>query len=433
VAILISLLTLPIFNKLLNTSLSLTYTFSITTIILVLVVITGLGLVAGLIPAYMITRFKTVDIVKGAFARKSKGLYGKSLIAFQYAVTIILLIATFIIVKQAYFMKNYDLGFDKDNVIILENKIRNDRHSALRSEFEKLPGVINVSFVIGNPVDGGNNNSFKYNEKALSFQEFIVDSVFFEMMNLKVTPTGVALSPDAVWLNKTAVRELELEDLPQEVIIGNNTTPILGVVEDFHFRDLNEELGPVFIKPLYENNSIWSILVKIRKDNLKENFDDVKRVYSEFISGNPFEAEFMDQTINSWYEKNERNAQLVGYFAILTIVLAVMGLLAMASYFMQQRVKEIGVRRVNGAMVGEVFSMLVMDFVKWILVAFVVACPIAWYVMKKWLSDFPYRTEINWWIYVLAGMFALIVAVIIISWQSVRVATTNPVNTLKSE
>ncbi|MDE6879607.1 MAG: hypothetical protein K2P54_11125 [Odoribacter sp.] len=141
----------------------------------------------------------------------------------------------------------------------------------------------------------------------------------------------------------------------------------------------------------------------------------------------------MDQTINQWYEGSERTGRLIGYFSGLAIVLSMMGILAMAAYFIQQRVKEIGIRRVNGATVAEVLRMLVNSFMKWIVLAFVLACPVAWYAMTNWLSGFAYRIDLSWWIFGLAGMFAALIALLIVGWQSVKAAMVNPVHSLKNE
>lgn len=291
--------------------------------------------------------------MKGAFRRKTKGVYGKALICFQYTVAITLIICTLIIQKQTGFMRSYDLGFAKENVVWLDNRIEATQKDALRSEFERIPGVAGVSFVAGSPIDGGNNNSFNYQDKPVSFQVFKVDSAFFNMLDIEITETGVAESRAGIWVNETAVKELSLGDRPTE--------------------------------------------------------------------------------LNSWYEENDRTASLIGYFSALAIILSMMGILAMATYFIQQRVKEIGVRRVNGATIAEVLQMLISSFMKWILVAFVIACPVAYYAMTEWLSGFAYRTSLDWWLFATAGLFALMVAGLMVGCQSYKAATTNPVESLKSE
>lgn len=428
-----SILLQPVFNQLLVTHISIAGQLTFVNLMIGLAAVGLLGIIAGLAPAFMITRFNPVDVVKGAFRRKTRGVYSKVLICFQYTVAIILMISTIVILKQTDYMRNYNLGFDKGNIVWLGNRIDRTQSEAFRSELEKIPAVKGVSYTCGTPVDGGNNMSFSYKEKSVSFQEFKVDSAFFNLLGIKMEPTGVAFSENGVWMNRAGVKELELGESPTEYNPGNGVTPIMGIVDNFHFRALTNAVGPAQLRPLRQSDYPWTILVKIAGSNPGETFNEIKRVYSEYIDKAPFESGFMDQDINQWYEGNERTAKLIGYFSALAIVLSMMGILAMATYFIQQRVKEIGVRRVNGATVMEVLSLLVNSFMKWIVVAFIIACPVAWYAMNKWLSGFAYRTDLSWWIFVAAGIFACVIALIMVGWQSIKAATTNPVNSLKME
>lgn len=424
----------PIFNQLLSTHVSVAAHLNIGTIGIAVLALALLGLVAGLAPAFLITRFNPIDVVKGAFRKKTKGVYSKALICFQYTVAIALVVCTAVIWRQTDFMRNYNLGFDKENIIWMENQVSGAQKMALRSEFEKIPGVVGVSFVCGSPVDGGNNNSFSYKDRALSFQEFKVDTAFFSLLGIEVMKNDVAVSKNGLWLNEAAVKALELPDRPVECNpYGGGAIPVFGVVKNFHFRDLTREVGPAWIKPLNDEEWPWSILVKINTTNPGKVFRQVQATYKEFIGGIPVEAMFMDQEISQWYESSERTARLIGYFSALAIVLSMMGILAMATYFIQQRVKEIGIRRVNGATVTEVLRMLVAGFMKWIVLAFILACPIAWYAMSNWLDGFAYRTDLNWWIFGMAGCFAGSIALLMVGWQSIKAAMVNPVKSLKSE
>lgn len=433
-AIVFSVLLQPLFNQLLDTRVALTEHLDLPTLFTVLISVGILGVVAGIAPAFMMTRFHPVEVVKGAFRKKTKGVYSKVLICFQYTVAIALIICTLVITEQANFMRNYDLGFDKENVVYLSNAISPSQKEALRSEFEKIPGVKGVSYVCGTPIDGGNNNSFTYKERSLSFQAFKVDSVFFRLMGIEVIKTGVAESRQGMWLNEAGVKALELEDLPTEFNPrGNEVVPVMGIVKNFHFRDLTQQVGPAWFSPLGEEEWPWSILVKVSGQNPAQVFTQVRETYSRFIDGVPFDYGFMDQEIDRWYKDSERTAGLIGYFSAIAIILCMMGILAMAIYFIQQRVKEIGVRRVNGATVGNVLQMLITGFMKWIVLAFVIACPIAWYAMTNWLQNFAYRTEISWWIFAVAGGFACLVALLMVGWQSYKAAVADPVDSLRSE
>lgn len=434
-AIVFSFLFQPMFNQLLNTHVVIGEHCNGMMILWAVLAVAVLGAIAGLAPAFLITRFNPVDVLKGAFRKKSKGVYSKALISFQYTIAIALIVCTIVIWKQTDFLRHYQLGFDRENVICIGNSgVSGAQKAALRSEFEKIPEVAGVSFVCGSPVDGGNNNSFTYRDRPLSFQVFKVDTAFFRLMGIEVKRNHVAMSPQGIWLNETGVKALELDSMPTECSFdGESSTPIFGVVKDFHFRDLTQEVGSAYFKPLQEGEWPWSILVKINSSDIGRTYKQVTDVYSQFTNGALVEAQFMDQTINQWYESSERTGRLIGYFSMLAIVLSMMGILAMAAYFIQQRVKEIGIRRVNGATVAEVLRMLVNSFMKWILLAFVLACPLAWYAMTQWLSGFAYRIDLSWWVFGVAGVCAAVIALLIVGWQSVKAAMVNPVHSLKNE
>lgn len=431
-AMVFSFLAIPLFNQIMGAEIDLKDLFSGINVIVIVAGVILLGIISGFIPAFMIMRFNPIDVVKGNFRKKAKGTYGKLLICFQYTVTIILIICTLVIFRQTKYIQNYDLGFDKENVVRLQNRVSPSQKEFLRSEFMKLPEVTMVSFVQGDPTDGGNNNSFNYKDKAVSFQTFKIDTFFFKMMDIHVTPTDAAKSGGGIFLNRTAVKELELGDLPVEFKFYNRNLPVLGITDDFHFRSLTQKVGPAIIFPL-QDDWPWSILIKINSRNPGETFDRIKTIYSNFIDGLPFESGFMDTTINQWYEQYERTARLIAWFATVSIILAMMGILAMATYYIQQRVKEIGVRRVNGASIPEVLKMLISNFMVWVLVAFIIACPVAWYAMNNWLQNFPYRIGINPLIFVAVGLLVALGALLMVGWQSFKAATENPVHSLKSE
>lgn len=427
---------LPWFNDMLGTHLVLQRYLAWQNLTAVAVAVALIGLLAGIAPAWMVMRFNPVEVVKGAFRRKNRGVYGKALIAFQYMTAIALIICTLVIWKQTDFMRTYDLGFDKENVVWLESKVDPVRKEALRDELSRIPGVETVSFAYGTPLDGGDNNTITdYNGtgKQISFQRFEVDEEFFRVLDLQVTPTGAAYDPAGVWLNETAARAIGDQELPKEIMFFTKKLPVLGIIKDFHTRNLTAKIGPVIVLTLQPDLSFSKVLVKVSSENPAGTFDQIKHTYGRFVEGVPFESGFMDRTIDSWYESNARTARLVGYFAVLAVVLCMMGILAMATYFIQQRVKEIGVRRVNGATVGEILRMLMNSFMRWIALAFVVACPLGWYVMSRWLQDFPYRTDLSWWLYAVAGLSAFTVAALMVGWQSLKAASENPVNTLKNE
>ena len=433
IGIILAFLAENTFNNLLQTELDLKSTFELSTVLITSSFIVIIGIISGVIPAFVITKLKAIDVIKGGFRRKSKAVYSRILIGFQYVVVIVLLISTMVISQQSEFMMNKDLGYHKENIVQIPNYLEKSQEDALKSELLKVSGIKNVSFVAGNPVDGGNNNSFIYNEKPVSFQVFIVDSAFFEMTKIKIKLTGVAYSSDGIWLNQTAVNELGLDSLPTHFTRQGETFPILGIVNNFNFRALSQEIGMLMILQMDTANYPWNILVQIDGKTTAKTLSEMEEVYKKFTVGVTIDYEFFDQTIASWYEKERRTATIIKYFSILSIIISVMGIFAMSIFYNQQKTKEIGIRKVNGATVLEIIKMLNKDFVKWIAIAFVVAVPIAYYAMSKWLENFAYRIELSWWIFALAGIIALIIALVTVSWNTFVSARKNPVKSLKYE
>jgi putative ABC transport system permease protein len=359
--------------------------------------------------------------------------YSKGLIAFQFTIVIILLICTWIIIRQTTFAKNYDTGFRKDNILCIQNTLSSDQKESFKEKMYHVPGVENVVYVAGSPLDGGNNWSFRYNEVPLSFQVFVVDTGFFEMFGMKVTETGATYTQDAMWLNETAVKVTGLGSLPQRFEGFQNNPPVLGVVADFNFRDLRQRVGPAMIYPMNANRNPWQILIKISDKGIINTVDKIKSAYNDFTNGLPLEMSFIDETMEMWYQREERTARITGYFTILAITISVLGILAMSLYYIQQKIKEIGIRKVTGANIGEIITMLGTDYILWVVIAFIIATPISWYAMNKWLETFAYRIKMDWWLFALSGIGTLILALVSVGFQSWRAARRNPVEALRYE
>ncbi len=432
-AVFLSFLLQPVFNTLFVTRLNLSHELTVSVVMIALSVIILIGLISGIIPAFIITKLNAIEVIKGAFRRKSKGVYSSILISFQYAVVIALLISTAFIARQTRFMQNFNPGFNTKNILWMGNNIEPAQENGLRNQLLAIPGVKRVSFVKGSPIDGGNNNSFTYKNKPVSFQTFTVDSSFFPMMQMKIIPTGVAYSKKGVWLNRTAIKKLELDSLPKSFLFYKSKLPVLGVVNDFNYRSLREKPGPIIIRQIDTSSYPWSILVQIQGTDLVSTVDKIRKTYRDFTGGLPVDYEFFDQTLKKWYEGEKRTASIVGYFALLSIVISIMGIYAMSIFYSQQKTKEIGIRKVNGASTSEIIKLLMKDFVKWVVIAFIIAAPIAWYVMHRWLQNFAYKTSLSWWIFALAGIAVLFIAITTVSWQTFTAARKNPVEALRYE
>ena len=236
----------------------------------------------------------------------------------------------------------------------------------------------------------------------------------------------------ALVINKTGVNELELEAPYNEFKMYDNVVKISEVVEDVNFRSLYQQPRPTMFM-LRDLNRASYVLVRGSGGNLASVVEQTKAVFKEISPSDPLELNFIDDAMNAAYKKEERTAKIVGYFAVFAILISSLGIFALASYTAQNRRKEIGVRKVNGAQITQVVGLLNMNFIKWVIVAFVIATPVAWFATNKWLENFAYRTHLSWSIFALAGVLALGIALLTVSWQSWREATRNPVEALRYE
>jgi len=432
-ALLLSFIAEPIFNSLLDTQLNLASEFTKSTILITLVFVVLIGFISGIIPAFIITRLNAVQVFKGEFKRKSKSIYSKLLIGFQYIVVIVLIISTVIIARQTAFMRNHSLGFNTRNIVWLDSNLSNSEMAGFKNEMNKIPGVKRISFVKGSPLDRGDNRSYIYEDKPVSFQVFKVDSSFFPMMEMNITSTGAGYTKEGIWINRVTVDKLGLDPLPKSFKSYNGEKPVLGIIDNFYFESLHREIGMALIQQMSETDDPKQILIQLEGNKPISVLEKVKKSYDEYANGQPFDYGFVNETTQSWYDSEKKTGTIVSYFAMLSIIISVMGIFAMAVFYNQQKIKEIGIRKVNGATVFQIVKILNLDFIKWVAIAFVIASPIAYYAMNNWLQEFPYKTTLDWWVFALAGIFAIILSLLTVSWQSFNAARRNPVEALRNE
>jgi len=432
-SIILAKLVEPVFNSLMNTQLNLNEKITVVNLLILVGTFYLIGFLSGLFPAIKIVSFKPIEVVRGTFRKKVKSIYAKAFITFQYTVTIALLACSWIILKQTNFLRNQDLGFQKDNIIHMEYLSATDQKDVIKNALLQIPGVQDVSLTWQSPLSGGSNQTFDYNGRSVSFQEFAVDSSFFNVFDIKMKPTEVAYSENGVYLNETAVKELGLDDNSVSFKMWEEEKPILGITSDFNFKELRDKIGPLMIRQQLANSYAEDIFIKVNSNSTFQTADKIKSTYASIVDNAEFELKFVDDSINQWYKKDERTGQIIGYFTLLSFIISAMGILAMSTFYMQQRKKEIGIRKVNGATIKQILSLLNRDFLKWVGLAFIVAVPISWYAMSKWLEGFAYKTTMGWWIFALAGIMVLLIALLTVSWQSFRAATNNPVEALKEE
>ena len=436
IGIFLAFLAEPFFNEVLNTKLNLAdQLLSIPVVAAALLSLFIIGLISGWVPAVVVSKFQPIDVVKGAYLLKIKSTYSKLLITFQYLVGITLLICSTFIVRQNSFIRSYNLGVSKDNISVIYNQLEMEKHAALRDRLEGIAGVDKVGFSShGVPVSSMGFRSSGFDGQYVGFNMLELDSAAFKMYGIKIVrPAEETASSKTIYFNQKAF-DLFQPDSANSTIRKEYDVPHVGITENFHFSSLSQEVGPIIIE--LNNDLFWASFISVKINaaaDLFETAEEIKRVYSEFNGGDTVYIQFADDMVQEWYEKEEKAAKLLSAFTMLTFVILLMGIFAMSLYYVRQREKEIALRKVNGATEFEIMRMLNYNFMRWILIAFVIAVPIAYYAMTKWLEGFAYKTPLDWWVFALTGGVVVALSIISISVQSWHAATANPIDSIKSE
>jgi putative ABC transport system permease protein len=403
-----------------------------------------IGVLAGIYPAVYLSAFKPIDVLKGSIARGVKNSKARGvMVVFQFTTSIVLIIGTFIIYRQMDFILNTNVGYNKDEVIMLQGANTLDKqHETFKQELLRLSGVEKVTISQYFPVDGTtrDQNSFwregkSQEDKAIGAQRWGVDEDYISTMGMKLLEgrnfnKELASDSQVVIINQAMVKALGLEKPLGERIMNWETWTVIGVVEDFHFENMKEEIGPLcFVR----NNWGNIVSVKVKSGKMSDVIQSINGVWNRFLPHQPMRYTFLDESYARMYADVERMGKVFGSFAVLAIIVACLGLFALSAFMVEQRNKEISIRLVLGASLKSIFRLLTENFVKLVLLSFIFAVPLAWYMMTKWLEDYKYKTEITWDVFVLSGALAVFIALLTVSYQSIRAALANPANSLRSE
>ena len=430
IALLLARTAEPVFNRILQTDISVSDLFSVSSLGIGAGIVILLGFLTGVIPASVITRVRPIDVVRGSFRHKTKMIYNKILIGFQYLITIVLLGCTLAMSCQIDMMLHADLGFDTANKLYLSIPDLNPGQSAgLKNRLVQIAGVEDVTLARGIPMFGYNNTSGSWHDRPISIQIFGGDSSYLKIMGFRILRDNRTDDRKAIWLNETAMQAMELPDSASYCEYFK--CPIAGIVQDFRYRDLTHPAEPCIIEHMQDNYWPWACIIQLTNLDSPVTLRTIERVYREYTGGMPCEYKTYDEVMHQQYAAQQRMSDILFGFTLVAILISALGILAMATYFIRQRSMEIAVRKVFGSTNREVLQRLVLHFVRYVLADFVIAVPVIWYLMHDWLSQYVLRIPLSWTIFALAGLTALAIAVATVFGQSWRAANSNPVDAIK--
>ena len=447
-------LCLPYFNNIAAKSFTFADFYQPSFIATILGIALSVGLLSGLYPALYLSSFQPIKVLKGSLVgQKNKSLFRNSLVVFQFFITTLLIVGTIVIFQQLQFMQNKKLGYDKEQVLVINDAYALDKNvQAFKNKLLDNPIVQSATVSGFLPVPSNRNNSSFFRSKtpsqenAILIANWTVDHDYAKTMGLEILDGrdfDIKRSTDstAIIINESLAQQLGYENPVGEFmsgytfdnngeITGTEVYPIIGVIRNFHFESLRNTITPL---ALFIGRSRGAISMRLQTKDMANFIQQTEANWKVLAPGQPFSYQFLDERFSRMFETEQQLGKIASIFSFLAIFIACIGLLGLATFIAQQRTKEIGIRKVLGADIPNLVYMLCKDFGKLIFIAFLLAAPIGWYFMNQWLADFAYATSINLWVFVLAGLLILLMAILSVIYQATRVAMVNPVDTLKWE
>jgi len=398
---------------------------------------------AGTYPAFYLASLQAVNAIKGeAPAGLRVAKFRNVLVVLQFAISITLIACTLLVSRQLHFMRNKELGFNKENVLVMPLIGEEAQLSAgiLKTDLARIPEVQVVTACSEIPYNGFTRNGYipEGHQQPIMFHVVDVDQDFLAAFELKVVKgrnfsQNFPTDKNGYLINETLARLLGWTEPLGKTIVRNGPHKVIGVVKDFHFASLHEPIEPLILTNRPWRDRFDYLAIRLAATNLPQTISAIQAKWQDVAPNIPFEYWFLDSAFDKLYKAEESFQRIFFGFSILAIMVALLGLLSLAAFAAERRTKEIGVRKVLGASVANITALLAKDFIKLVLLANVIAWPVAWYAMHKWLQNFAYRISIEWWVFVLAGGLALVIALLTVSTQAVRAARANPVESLRYE
>ncbi|WP_320020031.1 FtsX-like permease family protein [Labilibaculum manganireducens] len=401
--------------------------------------------ITGLIPGFILSKYQTTLLLKNSVNPNKKDYLRNILLVFQFTISIVLIASILFITKQNNLLNNLDPGFKKENIVFTTTnaELRQNIH-AFKNEIKNIPGIKEISFSSGllgyNQQNWGLDLLNKGDTQEVGVANFFVSPNFFKFFGIDLIQ-GTQFndhSNDAKdWiLNETAFKKFNIDKLEDvRFDMGKpNTGRVIGEAQDFNFESMHVPIRPVgFMCSGDVDEVAYFKMITTKGNAFDQSINSLESIWKKLSPNFPLEIKFMNTSWESLYKKEKQFQQILTFSTIISLLLSCLGIISLSIFVLETRTKEIGIRKINGAKTFEIITMLNKDFIKWIIIAFVIACPIAWYAMHKWLENFAYKTELSWWIFALAGIIALGIALLTVSFQSWRAATRNPVESLRYE
>lgn len=450
IGLLIAYLLLPSFRSLFNTLLPFSFIAQPLTIVCILGCFVLVSLVSGGYPALVMSGFNTIEILKGKLTLKKRGGLRNGLIVVQFSIAILLICSTVIVLQQLNYLRNMPLGYDKQQVISvpINSSIEGGKFiQKMRNQFLMDPNVVAISGTninIGDGLDQSNSRQsygFNYGDKIVQTDWLFVDYDYLKTLDIKLNAgrdfdrNFATDSTTSVVVNETMAKLMGDKNVLGKFLWPDTSQPklqVVGIVPDFHLYSLHEKVDPLTLQ-IGHSTSMNYALLRLKPGNMVTMMDKVKKFWKSELHDKEFQGSFLDENTERWFRKEQQLSTIYSIAAAIAIIISCMGLFAIALLMIEQRIKEIGVRKSLGASVQAIVTMLSKDFIKLVLVSILIASPIAWYAMNNWLKDFAYHISIQWWVFALTGLLAIVIAMLTVSYQSIRAALMNPVKSLRSE
>lgn len=431
--LLLAFAALPTGHDLLQKKIDLAGAITPVSVLICLGLILILGIVSGLLPAFIISNSKPIDVVRGHYRMKAKMVFSKFFITFQNIITITLIAISITMIAQSYHLIHAPLGYRTENIMDIDvNRLNSMQTQTFINELKKLPAVKQVAGAAGTPFDRGNNWSGIFDEHTISFQILEAEPAYVEMLGLQILQDNHVSGKNAYYLSEEAFRQMGIsEDTPSFEFSGR-TWLIAGKVKNFQLGNITHGKYPVLlgIRKPEDMRWYWNVLVEVQGDPFQAR-EAIEKVYKS-VSPAEFEAKFFDQQVEDSFEAQKRTSTIVSIFAAIAVLISLLGLLAMSTYFIQQRYSEIAVRKVFGSSNRQILKRLVFAFLAYVGIAFVIAVPLIWYFMNRWLSEYSYRISLSPLIFIAAGLFCLLISFATVFVQSYRAANLNPTESFRN-